>query len=160
MRGVGFWESCLLWSEKLEKAGTVNFEKHPARKVGTSSRQCGPKVPGGFAFPGARNPRICSISQFGKIFPSIFPGFSRSFPREPPNRPRKQPQPSRILIWGKKSNYRCRIVLPKELNFHYRDRSLGMLAENLSCSYRFSLEFQLISTADTDFGLETNEFWK
>ena len=84
-------------SEKLEKAGTVDFKKHPARKVGTRFRQCGPKVPGRFAFPGARNPRICSISRFGKIFPAIFPGLSRSFPREPPNRPRKQPQPSRVF---------------------------------------------------------------
>ena len=32
--------------EKLEKAGTVIFFKeHPARKVGTRSRQCRPKVP-------------------------------------------------------------------------------------------------------------------
>ena len=29
------------------------------------SRQCGPKVPGRFAFPGAQNPRISSISRFG-----------------------------------------------------------------------------------------------
>ena len=66
------------------KAGTVDFKKHPARKVGTRSRQCGPKVPGRFAFPGARNPRICSISRFGKNFPAIFPGLSRSFPRRTP----------------------------------------------------------------------------
>ena len=52
--------------------------------MGTRSRQCGPKVPGRFAFPGARNPRICSISRFGKIIPEIFPGLSRGFPREPP----------------------------------------------------------------------------
>ena len=45
-------------SERLEKAGTVDFKKHPARKVGTLSRQCRPKVPGRFAFPSARNPRI------------------------------------------------------------------------------------------------------
>ena len=84
-------------SEKLEKAGTVDFKKHPARNVGTRSRQSRPKFPGRFAFPGARSPRICSISRFGKIFPAIFPGLSRSFPGEPPNRPRKQPQPSRVF---------------------------------------------------------------
>ena len=66
-------------SEKLEKAGTVDFKKHPARKVGTRSRQCGPKVPGRFSFPGARKPIICSISRFRNIFPAIFPGLSRSF---------------------------------------------------------------------------------
>ena len=86
-----------LISEKLEKAGTVDFKKHPARKVGTRSGQGRPKVPGRFAFPGARNPRICSISRSGKNFPAIFPGLSRSFPGEPPNRPRKQPQPSRVF---------------------------------------------------------------
>ena len=90
-------------SEKLEKAGTVDFKKHPARKVGTRSRKCGPKVPGRFAFTGARNPRIYSISRFGKNA-ATFPGLSRSFPWEPPNRPRKQPQPSRVF-WGK---YRTR----------------------------------------------------
>ena len=52
----------LRYSEEREKAGTVDFKKHPARKVGTRSRQCGQKVPGRFAFPGARNPRIRSIS--------------------------------------------------------------------------------------------------
>ena len=30
-------------------------KKHPARKVATRSRQCGPKVPGNFAFPKASN---------------------------------------------------------------------------------------------------------
>ena len=87
----------VLTSEKLEKAGTVDFKKHPARKVGTRSRECRPKVRGRFAFPGARNPRICSISRFGKIYPAIFPRLSQSFPREPPNASHKQPQPSRVF---------------------------------------------------------------
>ena len=43
-----------------------------------------PRVPGRFAFPGARNPRICSVSRCRKIFPAIFSGLSRSFPEEPP----------------------------------------------------------------------------
>ena len=41
-------------------------KKNTSRKVGTRSRQCRPEVPGRFAFPGARNPRICSISRFVK----------------------------------------------------------------------------------------------
>ena len=49
MFSVGFF----FFSEKLEKAGTVDLKKHPARKVGTRSRQCQPKVPGRFAFPGS-----------------------------------------------------------------------------------------------------------
>ena len=48
-------------SEKLEKAGTVDLKKHPARKVGTRSRQCGPKVAGRLAFSSTPNPRIYSI---------------------------------------------------------------------------------------------------
>ena len=54
------------------------FQKNtPHGRWGRRSRQCRPKVPGAFAFPGARNPRICSILRFGKIFPAIFPGLSR-----------------------------------------------------------------------------------
>ena len=48
----------VFFSEKLGRAGTVDFKKHSARKVGTRSRQRRSKVPGGFSFPGARNPRI------------------------------------------------------------------------------------------------------
>ena len=72
------------------------FKKHPAQKVGTRSRQCRPKLLGRSAFPGARNPRICSIWRFGNFFSNVS-GVSRSFPREPPNRPQQQPQPSRVL---------------------------------------------------------------
>ena len=80
--------------------------------MGTRSRPCRPKVRGRFAFPGARNPRICSIWCFGKIFPAIFPGLSRSFLQEPPNRPRKQPQPSRVF-WTMRlhKHYLTKIVL-------------------------------------------------
>ena len=66
------------------RGGLVDFKKHPARKVGTRSRQCGPKVPGRLAFPGARNPSICSIWRFGKIFPAIFPEFSRELSSRTP----------------------------------------------------------------------------
>ena len=97
-------------SETLEKAGTVDFKKHPAQNVGTRSRQCRPRVRGRFAFPGARNPRTCSISRFGKIFPAI----SRDFPREPPDRPRKQPQPFRVFCLtecGKMPAFKKRIAI-------------------------------------------------
>ena len=67
----------LFRKKKLKKAGTVDFKKHPARKVRTRSGQCRRKVRGRFAFPGARNPRICSISRFGK---TLFQQFSRDFP--------------------------------------------------------------------------------
>ena len=81
-------------SEKLEKAGTVDFKKHPARKVGTRSRQCGPRVPGRFAFPDARNPRIYSISRFGMIFQQ----FSRDFPAIFLGNPRADPRNSHSLL--------------------------------------------------------------
>ena len=79
-------------------------EKPPTRKVGTRSRQCRPKVPGGSAFPGARNPRICSIWRFGKIFPAIFPGLSRE---NCPENPRTDPGNSHSLLefsenWGQR----------------------------------------------------------
>ena len=98
-------------SEKLEKAGTVDFKKHPARKVGARSRQCGPKVPGRFALPGARNPRICSISRCGNSRSVLKPDAAiasevsilsknslaiTSFPREPQEQP--QPSPSLLIL--------------------------------------------------------------
>ena len=79
---------CGFYSEKLEKAGTVDFKKHPARKVGTRSRQCGPKVSGRFAFPGARNPRICQHfairEKFSSNFPAVFPELSCRTPAQTP----------------------------------------------------------------------------
>ena len=78
----------------LEKAGPVDFKKHPARKVGTRSQQCGPKVPGRFALPGARNPGIRSISQFGKIFQQ----FSRDFPGVFLGNPQTDPGNSHSLL--------------------------------------------------------------
>ena len=59
-------------------------KSHPAQKVGTRCRQCRPKVPGRFAFPSARSPRMCCISRFGNIFPAIFPGLSLGTPRTDP----------------------------------------------------------------------------
>ena len=77
-------------SEKLEKAGTVDFKKIPHRRSAQGLVQCGPNVSGRFAFPGARNHRIYSISRFGKNFPAIFLEFSRNFPPELPQRPQKR----------------------------------------------------------------------
>ena len=50
----------------------------------TRSREGRPKVPGRFVFPGARNPRVCSISRFGKIFLSscVLGVFARGFSRK------------------------------------------------------------------------------
>ena len=89
MRLTGFKVTGFRRPPEVEKAGTVNFRKHPARKVQTRSRQCRPKVPGRFAFPSARNPRICSISRSGKKcfssnFPGTFPEFSRRTPEQTP----------------------------------------------------------------------------
>ena len=36
---------------------------------------------------------------------------------------------------------------------------MGISAEILQICYRLSLEFQLISITDTDFGLKTNQFY-
>ena len=51
--------------------------------MGTRSRQCQPKVPGSFAFPGACNPRICSgkfFQQFSRDFLGVFLGNARTDP--------------------------------------------------------------------------------
>ena len=51
---------------KTREGWNCRFQKTPrTRKVGTRSWQCGPKAPSRFAFPGDRNPRICSVSRFG-----------------------------------------------------------------------------------------------
>ena len=59
---------------RTREGWNCRFQKHPARKVGTRSKQFLPKVPDKFAFPGARNPRICSISWFREAYSSNFPG--------------------------------------------------------------------------------------
>ena len=41
-----------LYSEKTREGWNCRCQKHPAREVGTRSRQCRPLVPGRFAFPG------------------------------------------------------------------------------------------------------------
>ena len=66
-------------SRRLELSISKTSRTEGGDKLGG---QCQPKVPGRSAFPGARNPRIHSISRFGK---KIFQQLSRSFPREPPN---------------------------------------------------------------------------
>ena len=60
----------------VAKVVTVDFKKHPARKVRIWSGHCGLKVPGRFAFPSARNPRTQSISRFRKTSQN-----SLAFPR-------------------------------------------------------------------------------
>ena len=56
----------------------------PHRRLAQGPGQCGPNVGGRFAFLGARNLRIHSISQFGLIFPAIFPENSWNFRPELP----------------------------------------------------------------------------
>ena len=91
-------------SRRLELL-SVDFQKHPARKVGTRSRQCRPKIPGRFAFPGARSPRICRILRFGKKFPANFPGLSRSSPRSPRTDPGTATAFSSFLISGEMNSF-------------------------------------------------------
>ena len=69
--------------EKVQKKNPRRLElliskNTPHRRWGQGPGQRRPKVPGRFAFPGAQNPRICSISRFGKIFPMIKIIFERS----------------------------------------------------------------------------------
>ena len=64
---------------KLEKAGTVDFKRHPARKVGTRSRQCRPKVP----VPEILE-FVVAFRDSGRIFPAIFPGLCPQFSSRTP----------------------------------------------------------------------------
>ena len=89
-----FYTAQAQFSEKLEKVGTVDFKKHPARKVGTRSQQCGPKVPGRFAFP---VPEILVFAAFGDSG-KIFQQFSRNFPGTFLQNSRKDPRNSHGLL--------------------------------------------------------------
>ena len=65
----------------------LDFKKHLARKVGTRSRECQPKVRGRFAFPGAQNLECVAFRDPGKIssnFPETFPEFSSGTPERIP----------------------------------------------------------------------------
>ena len=65
-------------SRRLELSISKNTPRtEGGDKVSAVSR---PKVPGRFAFPGARNPRICSISRVpGKFFQQFSPNFPGVF---------------------------------------------------------------------------------
>ena len=51
------------YQKKLEKAGTVDFKKHPARKVGTWSGSVDPRFPAGVPFP------VSELLEFVRRFP-------------------------------------------------------------------------------------------
>ena len=70
-------------SRRLEFHGTVDFKKHPARKVGTRSWQCGPKVPGRFAFLVPEILEFVAFRDSGKFFQQ-FSGTFREFSRRTP----------------------------------------------------------------------------
>ena len=57
-------------------------------------------------------------------------------------------------------NYQLQIQnrAARRTNFHCRDRSVDSWQRISHYRYRFSLEFQLITIADTDFRPKTNEF--
>ena len=97
---------------KSREGWNCRFQKTPARKVGTRSRQCRPKVPGRFAFPGARNPRICSISRFGKTVPVIFP---RDFPGVFLGNPRTDPGNSHSLLEFSDLRLQTQLQMPTKM---------------------------------------------
>ena len=67
-------------SRRLELSISKKSRTEGVVKVQAVSTQ----VPGRLAFPGARNPRMCSISRFGKIYPGIFPQLSLRTPEQIP----------------------------------------------------------------------------
>ena len=81
--------------QRTRDGWNCQFQNHRSRKVGTRSRQCRPKVPGRFAFPGAQNPRICSMWRVPGRF---FQQFPRGFPRVFVGNPRTDPRSSHCLL--------------------------------------------------------------
>ena len=78
-------------SEKLEKAGTVDFKKHPARKVGTRSPAVWAQ---GSPFPVLEIPEFVAFRDSGKFFQQ----FSRDFPGVFLENPRTDPGNSHSLL--------------------------------------------------------------
>ena len=71
-------------SEKLEKAGTVDFKKHPARKVGT-------RIPAVWTFPAPEILEFVAFRNSEKIFSSCFPG-KGTFPEFSSRTPAQTPE--------------------------------------------------------------------
>ena len=69
---------------KTREGWNCEFQKTPHTEGGDKVPAVWTEGSRRVAFPGARNPRICSISRFGKIFPAIFPGFSSRTPEQTP----------------------------------------------------------------------------
>ena len=86
IRGSRF---CAVKLRKTREGWNCRFQKNtPRGRWGPGPGSVDPRFPAGFAFPGARKPRICSICRFGKIFLDIlsgtFPEFCSGNPRTDP----------------------------------------------------------------------------
>ena len=84
------------FSEKLEKAGTVGFKKHPARcgRWGQGPGSVDRRFPAGLPFPVPEILEFVAFRDSGKIFQQ----FSRDFPGVFLENPRKDPGNSHSLL--------------------------------------------------------------
>ena len=82
---------------KAREGWNCRFQKTPRTEGGDKAQAGSTQGSRQVCLSRCLNPRICSISRFGKNFPAIFLGLCRSFPRAPPNKPRKQPQTFRVF---------------------------------------------------------------
>ena len=76
-----------VFDQRNSRRPELLISKKFARKVGTRSRQCRPKVPGRLAFPGARILEFEACSDSGNLsssFPGTFPAFSSGTPEQTP----------------------------------------------------------------------------
>ena len=81
LAGFFFFFSSFLWEKCPEKSS----RKIPGKILQNLYNK---NPPTHFCrLPRARNPKICSISRFGKNFPAIFLGLSRTFPGKPQTDP-------------------------------------------------------------------------
>ena len=106
---------------KLEKAGTVDFKKHPHGRWGKGPGCADPRVPAGLPFP---VPEILEFLAF-RASEKFFQQFSRDFPGVFLENPRTDPGNSHSLLeFSEKVSPKCpghRFDTPGTLSRHFLD---------------------------------------
>ena len=75
-----------IFLRKTREGWTCRFRKAPRTEGGDEVQAVSTQGSRQVCLSGARNPRICSISRFGKNIPAIFPGLAPEFSSGTPER--------------------------------------------------------------------------